>query len=177
MGVVWDGYRPYVPPHSGLPNEMSRRDAKECYLHLIAARPERRAQLTDLLRANGLVVDSTDRGLGELERWFRSNVEPNRDDPNRLANLWYSVVNDIGLLLGDVAIERAPTLHWEFYVWGAKNISYQRHVIMGFTGVANPRYNIDFDRLVATLGHRIIAGSTVNDDEFPTWINTAVGNA
>ncbi len=55
-------------------------------------------------------------------------------------------------------IERHPNLRWEFFTWGAKNVAYQRHVIMGF-GSEDPKFhtNIDIDRNVATYGHRVVA--------------------
>ena len=67
------------------------------------------------------------------------------------------MVNDVALFLGDVLIERCPGLHWEFFTWGKKNAAYQRHVIMGFSRVPNPKYNIDIDAAVAAYGHRIVA--------------------
>ena len=41
------------------------------------------------------------------------------------------------------------------------------------SGVANPKYNLDIDRLVATYGHRIIAGEQVETEAFATWIAAA----
>ncbi len=55
-------------------------------------------------------------------------------------------------------------------MWGAKDVSYQRHVIMGFAGVPNPRYNVDFDLLVAMLGHRVLAGTAGADLQFTVWM-------
>src|SRR5262249_24477501 len=76
--------------------------------------------------------------------------------PGRLAPVWYSIVNDIALFLGDVMIQRHPELRWEFFIWAKKDISYQRHVIMGFNRVSNPKYNIDIDAAVAAYGHLIV---------------------
>jgi hypothetical protein len=42
--------------------------------------------------------------------------------------------------------------------WGKKDVACQRHVIMGFSQVANPKYNLDLERRVAAYGHRIVAG-------------------
>ncbi len=50
-----------------------------------------------------------------------------------------------------------PGLRWEFFTWGKKDVSYQRHVIMGFSRVPSPKYNLDLEAAVAAYGHRIIA--------------------
>lgn len=38
-----------------------------------------------------------------------------------------------------------------------KEVAHHRHVIMGFSLVPNPKYNMDIDRLVANYAHRIVA--------------------
>jgi hypothetical protein len=43
-----------------------------------------------------------------------------------------SLTNDVALFLGDEMIARNPGLRWEFFTWGKRDLSYQRHVIMGF---------------------------------------------
>jgi len=106
LGVDWGTYEPYVPPHPGLLGEMTRADAKHCYQRLMAALPGRFEQLGGLLHANGLTLSDDDSDLDALESWFDAHVEPASEDSSRLANLWYSVVNDLGLFLGDVAIRR-----------------------------------------------------------------------
>lgn len=105
-------------------------------------------------------------GVQHLDDWFVSSVEPNSDGTGRLANVWYSVVNDIGLFLGERAIAHSGgTLRWEFFTAGKKDIAYRRHVIMGF-GVANQRYNVDFDLAVGMYGHRVVRGELVDPDFF-----------
>jgi hypothetical protein len=37
--------------------------------------------------------------------------------------------------LGDVIIARAPNVKWTFFEKGAKDVSFQRHVLSGFTKV------------------------------------------
>lgn len=58
---------------------------------------------------------------------------------------------------------------------GARDAAFQRHVIMGFKGVANPTYNVD--RLLAMYGHRIVAGESVETDAFVTWVAAAIDRA
>jgi hypothetical protein len=166
MSVDWDGYEPYVPPFYGLLNEMPRRQARQSFEHLMASRRDRFDNLKELLRVNGVEFGSDDASIQRLNDWFRENVEASATDPSRLRNLWYAVVNDVALYLGDVMIERSPGLWWEMFTRGAKNVSYQRPVLVGFTRVPNPNYNVDVDRLVAGYGHRIIAGHEVASDQF-----------
>jgi hypothetical protein len=71
-------------------------------------------------------------------------------------------------------IERCPHLKWVMFTRGAKNVAYQRHVIMGFRGVANPDYDIDIGLLLASYGHRIISGhDDIEDDAFVGWVSWA----
>src|SRR5690348_14110430 len=84
--------------------------------------------------------------------WFRGEVEI-EPGSGRLRKRWYAVVNDIGLFLGEVMVERSPILSWVFFTKGKKMSAYQRHVIMGFTKVENPDY-VDIDIGVATYGVR-----------------------
>lgn len=68
-------------------------------------------------------------------------------------------------------------LKWVMFDKGSRDIAFQRHVIMGFSGVANPKYNVDIDRLVATYGHRILAGEHVETEAFAAWIAAAASKA
>jgi hypothetical protein len=53
-------------------------------------------------------------------------------------------------------------------------VAFQRHVIMGFTKVANPNYNVDIDMRLASYGGRVISGEHVRLDEFQRWIDSAL---
>jgi len=119
--------------------------------------PVRIGMLRRLLAANAVELRNTDEGLQDLNDWFSDNVEPDPQKPGRLLPDWYSVVNDVALFLGETMIERYPTLRWEFFTGGKKDVAYQRRVIMGFTQVPNAKYNVDIDRNVAAYGHPIIA--------------------
>lgn len=173
----WEAYPPFDPGVAQPLHEVSARDAKAAFARVMDARPERRAALAGLLRANGVELDSTDEGIQRLDDWFRTSVEGDGTGSGRLRPVWYSVVNDVALFLGDVMVERRPQLSWTFFDKGKKDAAFQRHVIMGFTKVANPRYNIDIDRLVATHGHQIVRGQAVNDDAFLQWVRAAESKA
>ena len=86
-------------------------------------------------------------------------------------------MNDIALFLGDVIINQAPNLKWVMFDKGARDIAFQRHVIMGFSKVANPKYNVDIDLLIATYGHQLVANEEVRKRAFLEWIESAVGQA
>jgi hypothetical protein len=176
VSVTWSRYVPFDPGVRGPLHELSRREARQAFERLMSEKSARIDALRKLLSANGVALASSDEALQELNDWFRENVEAS-DQPGRLRNLWYAVVNDIALFLGEVMIERAPRLRWEFFTAGRKDVAYQRHVIMGFSGVPNPKYNIDIDAAVATYGHRIVAGNAVEGDAFVRWVENAVERA
>jgi len=153
----WDGYEIYHPGVFGPLHTLPRAEARRAFNQLMNAKPGRIQMLRRLLRANGVELAGTDAGIQDLNDWFLANVEADPGKPGRLLPAWYSVVNDVALFPGDVMIPRCPGLRWEFFTWGKKNASYQRHVIMGFTQVLNPKYDIDIDAAVAAYAHRIVA--------------------
>ncbi len=204
MSVNWDGYEIYDPGVYGPLQTLPRAEARRAFDRLMKAKPARIEMLRQLLGANGVELSSTDEGIQSLNDWFRASVEADPEAPGRLLPDWYSVVNDVALFLGDVMIERCPGLRWEFFTWGKKNLSYQRHVIMGFSRMS-PKYDFDVDWAVAGYGHCIIAsrgsvavyGTQVvrgvgvdvdaaiarmgeplfEEDEFLSWLRLAESNA
>lgn len=166
-------YSVFDPGVSRPLNELSRGDARAAFERLMAAKADRINVLGHLLEGNEVVLADSDRGLQDLNDWFRTSVEADASSPGRLQPRWYSVVNDVALFIGDAMISRCPSLRWSFYDAGAKDVSFQRHVIMGFTSVPNPKYNIDVDRLVATYGHRKVTGQDIEGDAFWRWVRTA----
>lgn len=176
MTLKWDGYEPYSPllprPH----NELSRSEAKAEYKNLMASRSERRDELENLLRANGQQLLTDDQGLGALNDWFIANVEASSANAGGPSSWWFAVINDLALFLGDVIIERAPNLRWELFTGGKRDISYQRPVIMGFSKVKNPKYNLDVDRLLVTWAHQAIKGDEPKID-MQSVVASAVSNA
>jgi hypothetical protein len=154
----WDSYTIYDPGVAGPLNTLPRAEARQAYKQLMIAKPARIDTLRQLLKANHVSLGSDDATVQEVNDWFYTNVAADPQRTGRLLPEWYSVAGDIALFLGDVLIERHPNLSWQFFTWGAKNVSYQRHVIMGFS-TEDPKFktNIDLDRNVRTYGHRIIA--------------------
>lgn len=158
MSIDWNGYQLYHPGVHAPLDTLPRAAARQAFERLMQAKSARVEMLRQLLKANGVELNTSDAAIQDLNDWFYANVQPDPDDPGRLLPDWYSVVNDIALFLGEVMIERNPNLHWEFFTWGRKNVSYQRHVIMGFS-TEDPKFrtNIDIERNLATYGHRIVA--------------------
>jgi hypothetical protein len=115
----------------------------------MATKAERLEMLGRLLAANGVVLGRTDEAVQELNDWFLAVVEADPEPPpGRIYWPWLSVCHDVAIFIGEVTIERHPNLHWEFDVWGKTGISYQRHVIMGFSG-EDPKYHTNF-RVIST---------------------------
>ncbi len=152
--VVWGGYEVFDPGVGRPLAELSRRDARAAYGRLMAAIPDRLCQLRMLLDANAVDVDD----LAAVDEWFFGSVEEDAGGTGRLAGVWYSVVNDIGFMLGERVIASTNgALRWEMVDAPKKDMSFQRHVIRGFD-VANSRYYADFDLLVGMYEHRIVRG-------------------
>lgn len=176
MTVSWDGYSPFDPGVRQPLQEVTRREARAAFKLLMAAKSDRIEQLRELLRVNGVSLSTDDDGLQKVNDWFRAEVQGDAATL-RLENIWYAVVNDLALFLGDVLRERHPQLQWVMFDKGVRDAAYQRHVITGFTKVANPKYNFDVDQLLATYGHRIISGQEVATNKFVTWISQEGGYA
>jgi hypothetical protein len=174
----WSDYEIFDPGVDRPLKEVSRAQAKTHFDLMMASREERREQLSRLVGRESLTLGSSDEDLLALERWFRRSVEPDPSASGRLEPTWYSVVNDIGLHLGEVIIERSGrVLRWELYLAGRKNVAYQRPVIMGFTGVANPTYNVDADLAVARYAHALVIGRDPDEGRFTLIVGDAVASA
>jgi hypothetical protein len=143
----------------------------------MAARPERRRQLEAVLSSNHIAVGTDDEGLQALNDWYRANVEASRHERARLSARWYAIGLDIGLYLGEAIIERAPSIEWRLFTHGRSNLSYHRPVLMGFSGVRNPKSNVDPELLVGTYGHQLIDQLDVPSDRFVQIVRDAVAKA
>jgi len=157
VSIDWDDYELYDPGVAGPVKTLPRADARKAFTRCMETKGARIEILRRLLKANGIELGTEDAAIQDLNDWFFANVEPDLEQPGRLAPAWYSVVHDVAVFLGEVMIERHPNLHWEFFTWGKTNVAYQKHVIMGF-GTEDPKFhtNIDIDRMVATYAHQII---------------------
>jgi hypothetical protein len=175
--VEWGDYHPYQPIVAKPLHEATRKEAREEFDKRMAEKPQRIEALRELLRLNSVELQPSDEGIQKLNDWFAREVEPNPEQQGRLQSIWYAVINDMALFLGDVMIDRSPNLQWVMFDKGKKDVSFQRHVIMGFSKVPNPKYNVDVDLILSTYGHRIIGGNDVESDEFVAVVREAQEDA
>ncbi|MFB6839190.1 hypothetical protein [Streptomyces sp. NPDC056361] len=157
-----------------LPPVAARRE----YEHRMATKDERLAVLAALVGGNGLRLGTSDGDLDALEGWYLAEVEPDAEAAARPRPLWIAVAYDLGLHVGDTIVARAPGLSWTFYRsrMGARDVSHQQPVIMGFTRLRNKRYNVDpFLFTVGTGGSRL-AGRDAHGS-FRAFVDSAVGYA
>ena len=176
MNVDWADYVPFDPGVDRPLHEVTRREARAAFQRLMVSKEARIEQIRQLLGRNGVTLGSADTQLQSLNDWFRAEVKGDLTT-GRLLPLWYAVTNDVALFLGDVIIERSPGLKWVMHDEGKRDLSYQRHVLAGFSRVPNPRYHVDIDLLLATYGHRVVARSGVDREAFVSWVDSAVHNA
>ncbi len=143
----WDDYQPFDPRLDRPLHEVSRREAQAAFAYLMESREERLAELQKLAEAND--VDHHD--LQQLNDWFVRSVEANEEQPNRLSNRWYSVVNDLALHIGErLGRDSDGAIHWHLLTRRKADLSYQRHVLVGFSGVTNPEFHVEPDLLIGT---------------------------
>lgn len=157
-GVDWGDYESYVPPVLGLPGEMSRSDARIAYQHAMEHKGERIEILRTLARRNSVPIRADRASIDAFGRWLVSSVRRDPAEPGRLADPWYGVVFDTGLLVGDLIINENPVLGWKLQGGGRSHIWFQKPVISGYPSDA--RYSVDPDWYVAGLAHR----ASVNED-------------
>ena len=176
MSVDWADYVPFDPGVDRPLHEVTRRKARAAFQLVMASKEARIEEVRGLLGRNGVTLGSDDTQLQSLNDWFRADVKGDLTT-GRLLPLWYAVVNDVALFLGDVIIERSPGLKWVMFDKGRRAFSYQRHVLVGFSGVPNPNYHVDIDGLLATYGHRVVSRSGVDREAFVGWVESAVQDA
>ncbi|MEW1697296.1 hypothetical protein ACIQCR_21690 [Streptomyces sp. NPDC093249] len=176
--MEWGDYRPFQPLEDGPMGEMPLSVARREYDHRMATKAGRLAALAALAGANGLRPGTADEDLDALEGWYLAEVEPDADGSARPRPLWIAVAYDLGLYLGDTIVARAPGLSWTFYRSreGARDVSHQHPVIMGFTRLRNKRYNVDPFLFAAGTGGSSLGGHDARGS-FRRFVDSAVGYA
>lgn len=152
---------------SGPPEQWRRSDAEKSFHYFVDNLDKRIAMLNWLTTRNdGPKLDFTDESVAALNEWFVDRAEPNPDQenwPGGLTAEWYSVVADTKAYLGEILRKRKPHLRWELCTRSKKDVDYQKPVIAGFTNVPNKSYHIDYGRIVAVLGVRIVKNELRED--------------
>jgi hypothetical protein len=112
-----------------------------------------------------------------LDAWFIDNVEGATDGSGRLKNIWYAVVTDIALWLGDLTIAENPGLYWDFCSWGGKHyMNYQMAVIVGFDKMP-VRWEVEYRGAIAPYGVRRVAGGDVEEPLFNRMLDASASDA
>jgi hypothetical protein len=158
MSFDWQGYKPFNAASAAPAGALPPAEARRAFERSMATKHKRIAMLGQLLGANGTELGTSDESIQHLNDWFIACVEADPAHPGSLLPIWYSVVHDVGMFLGDVMIERHPNLRWAFSTWGKKSINYQELVLMGF-GSEDPKFhtNLNIHEAAIAYGHRIIA--------------------
>lgn len=74
VNMDWNGYEIYHPGVFGPLETLPRREARQAFNRLMAAKSARIEMLRGLLKANGVELGSTDAAVQDLNDWFRANV-------------------------------------------------------------------------------------------------------
>lgn len=136
--------------------ELPRTEARAQFERAMTSKSDRIVALRNLLEPVGNSLDGSDRDVQLLNDWFVEAMSPlsGTDTPDGVS---LSVCEDVALYLGDLMISRHPELHWEFFTWGKKNVSYQCHVIMGFPFDGPALHaNLDLARIVHSYGVHVL---------------------
>lgn len=175
--IDFSDYRCFDPGVARPLNEVTKTEAKKHFELLIREKNVRIAELKHLVAKSGIDLNGSEESIQKLNDWFFQHVEASEETSESLNPIWYSVVNDIALYLGEEIIRRAPNLRWELFLSGKKNQSFQRPVIMGFSKVINQKYNIDLDWTIGVYGHRIISKKENERDLFVRVVKSAIQDA
>lgn len=124
-------YRPYVPPHGGPSTGWTAAQAEDNLTYLLTQREERLGQLAALLGEAGMDMhpalhgEPPDALLAQLHAWrlaqwpaLRASLPAavpaaSRITSRRHAEVAYSLVMDLAILLGELIVRRrAPAMDW-----------------------------------------------------------------
>ncbi len=116
MAVDWGDY---VVCDTGVSVPAPRSAARVACGSSVTDIPGRIALLVSLAGRNGVSLD----GVDGLDHWFRCEVREDPAQAGQLAPEWVSVVGDIALYLGDLAIAGSPQLRRELGTDGSVHFS------------------------------------------------------
>ena len=130
VGDYHQYYPEYIPYQSSQPllmQHLPEQFGRDAYQHLMQAKPQRLAQINKLLAGAGITVAPTDESWSHILEWLNEQCVSS-NEPAALAHksdtycefstrpVFYSLLMDIALLLGEHAIELRPDFSWAF--WG-----------------------------------------------------------
>jgi hypothetical protein len=157
-------------------HEVPRKVAQQAFDWFLQQREERIKQLVQFAREDGWKIKFDRSSLEDLHAWFYKQVADTRGTGDRPPGFVYSLCKDIGIFLGELIIANTSCLDWKLFVWGKKEMSYQRPVLMGFN-VPNPKYYIDPDYVLSQYAHRIFAGGKFEAGLFKAIYDSAVAKS
>lgn len=129
------GYKPYISSQPLLMQYLPERFGRDSYNHLMNARHLRLKEITRLLESYEIVVAPTVDCWENIGQWLLANIEGNKeplyfgvidedaelvDDQFLFRPLWYSILLDLSLLLGEHVMVLRRECSWQF--WGDINI-------------------------------------------------------
>jgi hypothetical protein len=72
----------------------------------------------------------------------------------------------MGLFLGETIVARSGgQLGWVYFDKGKRDVAFHRPVLMGFSRVANPNYNVDPEGTVSMLAHSLLVHGLQADSQ------------
>lgn len=183
-------FKVYLTTH---PGAARRKDAKRAHEKLLAECVERIEQLIHLVESDGVEVSFDDSSLQPLNDWFieQVNTRPPTEAERaheeavlggqvdlvrdyKLSRRTESLIIDIALFIGELLIQAAPHLKWNFVTKPKNDASYQRTVLAGFQSVKNKRYHVDLEGVLVGYAYQIVAGSEHNQKEFVLLYETGL---
>jgi hypothetical protein len=144
-------YPAYLPPNAGPPERWTLAQARENLAFLLAQKQERLQILSRLLKTRGIDIEPALGGgdikplLADLQRWAIQDWQAMRGPMRPPLATWlgssragsdivYSMLTDVGILLGELVMQRRSTIHWglDGSEEGAaeKRVTYRRPVLM-----------------------------------------------
>jgi hypothetical protein len=158
------GYKIFDPKVDKPLHELSRVEANSAYRWFISQKDKRKTMLMDHAKRNGFPIEGDAKELIEnLHEFFVTEVKKEKKG-HPPSSYIFSLCNDIGMLISDLLIEKAPQLSWTMHTAGKTDLSFQRPVIIGFN-VKNKNYSVDIDYLLCQYAHRL-ASTGVKEDSF-----------
>jgi hypothetical protein len=169
------GYQAFEPTVGGPLAQASPGLARSSFEKLMAELDGRLAQLASLTGSAGVVLNLTVESVDALERWFCTTVERDERNPQKLMPIWYSVANDVGLYISEVAIRNIAGLGWQFNE-NSRAESFQRHVIGEVSQPGGAGWVWDVPMSVVSLGYEVIDGKRPQLPFFSTVLRDLEGH-
>lgn len=183
-------WRRYSATEGGVDALLSSLDATRAAIALERLLGSRQTRVAALDQLVGLGVSDRFAGPNRLQRtnhWLIRHVST-ADQEGRLAPLWYRVVNDVALLLGEELIDRSQgRIRWAYTAIASSdskgvrtepNLAILDGEPLGLTvNVPTDRsqgYHLPLDRLVAQYAEAVVMGHRVDPDYFLGLVLTAI---